>query len=152
MVTIHENLLEISHQKTEEIKNSNTEQLIKLLTKEKKYIQDAEKKEKEREIAINDFFEVENSNITERTVTELLLLANDEKEKQLLENSIAKLIEIIVRLRESEQLNNGLLEQSMQFVQLTLSMLQPQTKTINYGGDRGPQKTNKNLSVFDSKA
>ena len=72
-------------------------------------------------------------------------------DKQKLEKAVTELLEVIIELRRSEKLNRDLIEQSMQFVQLSLDLLQPSDRNINY------QKETKNQShikrsVFDSKA
>lgn len=151
LTAIHEKLVEVSLQKTDHIKLSNTEKLAKLLTLEKQYMQELEQKEKEREQLVRAFFKEKDANTDEYTVSELFRVIEDEAEKQTLEQAVTSLVEVIVRLKESEHLNRSLLEQSMQFVHLSLDMLQPTTKNINYGANNQQRLANSKQSVFDSK-
>ena len=61
------------------------------------------------------------------------------------------MLEIIIELRQNEKLNHDLIQQSLQFVHLSLEMLQPQERNINYHKDDKKQ-TKTTRSVFDSKA
>lgn len=149
---MHQRLLDISREKTEAIKKADNDALVKLLTKERQLVEEVERKENERIAAVDAFFQAQNIAPEEKTVSEILKYITSETAREQFEKATTKLIEVIVQLREVEQLNQGLLQQSMQFVQLTLSMLQPETKTINYGKQHKQQQTKKNLSVFDSKA
>lgn len=127
------------------------EQLSKLLMKERKYIQEVGQVEQEREKIVEQVFQNLNINHEEKTVTVILEHIERIDDKQKLEKAVTELLEIIIELRRSEKLNRDLIEQSMQFVQLSLDLLQPSDRNINY------QKETKNQShikrsVFDSKA
>lgn len=127
------------------------EQLSKLLMKERKYIQEVEQVEQEREKIVEQVFQNLNINHEEKTVTVILEHIERIDDKQKLEKAVTELLEVIIELRRSEKLNRDLIEQSMQFVQLSLDLLQPSDRNINY------QKETKNQShikrsVFDSKA
>lgn len=147
--------MQLSKQKTELIKRSKSEELVKLLVKEKQLIQHVEQTETKREAIVDRFFAEIGVQPKEKTVTELLTYIDHEEQKVALEQSVTKLIEKIVLLREQEDLNNRLLQQSMQFVQLTLDMLQPDSRNIHYGEHaktkQKPQQVPSNRSVFDSK-
>lgn len=127
------------------------EQLSKLLMKERKYIQEVEQVEQEREKIVEQVFQNLNINHEKKTVTVILEHIERIDDKQKLEKAVTELLEVIIELRRSEKLNRDLIEQSMQFVQLSLDLLQPSDRNINY------QKETKNQShikrsVFDSKA
>lgn len=144
-------MLDLSRQKTEEIKQSNNDNLVKLLTKERQIVEEAERKEAQRMQAVTAYFKEHKIDAEEQTVSELINYIESKREREKLEKSVASLIDVIVQLREIEQLNKGLLEQSMAFVQLTLAMIQPESQTINYS-QKNNKPPKKNLSVFDSKA
>lgn len=84
-------------------------------------------------------------------MTNLLAYIDDGTEKTEFEKVMSALIDAIVELREVEQLNKELMEQSMQLVQLSLDMLQPSINRMNYDGKQNIQESTKR-SVFDSKA
>lgn len=145
--------MSISNEKTDAIKLSDSEALIKLLTKERQLIQTVEQLEEQRMQLVEQYFLKNNMQNEEKSITNLLNAVKDGKQKHELEQIVAQLIQHIVSIRESEQLNSDLLQQSMQFVQLSLDMIQPQAQTINYG-DHAKQKksdSSQKRSVFDSK-
>lgn len=127
------------------------EQLTKLLMKERKYVQETMQIENEREEIIERAFKDLKINDEEKTVTVLLRHVEADQQKQVLEEVTAELLETIVELRQNEKLNHDLINQSMQFVQLSLDMLQPSERNINYHKNNKEQNQ-VNRSVFDSKA
>lgn len=157
MKEVHEQLLSISKDKTDAIKQSDSEALVKLLTKERQIIQKVEQLETLREQLVGQHFKQANVTSDEKTFTVLLATLDDGIAKVRLEKSVANLIQLIVSIRESEQLNNELLQQSMQFVQLSLDMIQPSSQNINYGShakggnDSQHRESTQKRSVFDSK-
>ncbi len=85
----------------------------------------------------------------EMTITNMLnMLSNNDDQKALLAVT-TELTESITKLKRLEQLNRELLEQSMQFVQMSLNMLNPTIDHMNYGDKK---QTERKHSMFDSKA
>lgn len=151
LTTLHEKLHRISQKKTESIKANDMDALTKLLIDERKVVQAIEKLEVKREKEVDRLFKAWNITVEERTVERLLLNIENEVEKRTIEQIVTKLINTIVSLRESEQLNSDLLRQSMQFVQLSLDLLQPTVQSANYN-ERQQKQQRKSQSLFDSKA
>lgn len=151
LTSYHEQLLQISIQKTDFIKEANSEELVKVLVKERQLMQQIEQVESEREAFVTKFFVENDIQSEEKTVTKLLTLIDNNEQKQTIEQAVTSLIEQIVLIREREQLNNSLLQHSMQFVQLTLEMIQPDSKNIHYSERAESKQTPSNRSVFDSK-
>jgi len=152
LTVLHEQLLSISKQKTDKITESDTEGLVKLLTKERQLVQQIDQVESKRSELVNQLCKERNIETEDITITRLLENLDNQREKVDLEDEVTKLIEQIVQIRESEQLNNELLQQSMQFVQLNLEMLQPEAQQISYGNNaQQRQHTSRKHSVFDSK-
>lgn len=151
LITSHEALLQLTQEKTELIKQGDTDQLAKLLMDERKQVQTIIQVEEKRQ-SIVDSWMLEMDHIEEeRTMTALLETIEDDREKEQLEEQLSHLIQVIIELREIEQLNQQLLEQSMQYVKLSLEMLQPSIQNLNYDGKQQVQDAQKQ-SVFDSKA
>lgn len=148
-------LLENSRQKTNLIKTNDIDALSKLLVSERKLNQQVELLEGQRQEVTEKIFANLNIDVEEKTVTELLKYMTDDQIKKELEEKVVKLVEIIVEIREIERLNEELIQQSLQFVQLSLDLLQPVNKTINYNDNTQNKNKNKEIqkrSVFDSKA
>lgn len=127
------------------------EKLSKLLMQERKYVQAITQLEEKRQNAVEATFEELNITAKEKTVTELLHHARNEEEKIELEKAMTALVEVIVQIKDREQLNSELIAQSMQFVHLSLDLLQPHNQRINYNEKSTGSDTAKQ-SVFDSKA
>lgn len=151
LADIHERFLAISEEKTKHIIEANNEEFVKLLTKERHYLQLLESAEEKRTQLVNEFLIDRNIVLDDVTTSNILSALEDEKEKKQLEATVTHLIEKIVKLKEKEQLNKDLLDQSMQLTQFSLDMLQPETKNIHYGKRNNENKERDQLSIFDSK-
>lgn len=151
LVELHERLLEVSKSKTEEIKHGDLDELSKLLIQERKQIQLISQKETERHEMVKAVFDEKQVTDKEHTMTNLLTFVEEGNEKEQLEKVMSTLIDVIVLLRDVEKLNYDLMVQSMQFVQLSLDMLQPSLSRLNYDKKRNSQAST-NQYVFDSRA
>src|SRR5699024_935434 len=151
LTALHEELLAISEKKTKCIKTSDMDCLSKLLMQERKQLQAVEQAEEERQQIAESIFAENGKPETERTVSELLHCIENAEQRKRLDEAAAGLIEKLVALKQKERLNNDLIQQSMQFVQLSLDMLQPAAKNMNYT-DKNIKQQTMNRSVFDSKA
>src|SRR5690625_2999938 len=151
LVELHEELVQLSQSKTEEIKRGDLDQLSKLLIQERKQVQLISQKEIERHEIVKKIFNEQQVTDQEYTMTNVLVLAEDGNEKEKLEIIMSKLINVIIELRNVEKLYNDLMTQSMQFVQLSLDLLQPSLSRMNYDNKKHPQASS-DQSVFDSKA
>lgn len=145
---IHKQLLAVSEEKTAAIVEGDMDRLQKVLIKERKLIQNLELAEKQRATAAEDYAQAQG--LKESTVTAILENLPSGVEQEKLEAATVKLAEQLADLRYKEQGNKELLQQSMQFVQYSLSLMNPSIDKMNYGAKK-PKKPG-NLSVFDSKA
>jgi len=150
LIQEHEELLRLSKQKTDDIKEGQTDKLQATLVKERKVIQRIELIEEKRIEEVNKWFTSLELPLENATITEMLDRLSNENEKLSLEKVTAKLTECIVKIKQQEQLNEALLKQSMQFVQLSLDMLNPSIKNMNYNQKQSQVMAER--SVFDSKA
>lgn len=152
LVLIHEKTLDLSLRKTELIKAGEIDNLSKIIMDERKYLQQVTQLEQKRQQVTEVIYEKYGISSEERTISELLEHLEDESIGKQLEQSVVKLVENIVKLKQNEQLNNDLIQQSMQFVQLSLDMLQPSVQNINYDDRSTGKDVARKQSVFDSKA
>lgn len=146
----HDQMLDLSKQKTEYVKKSEMKQLQTLLLKERKVLRIVEQQEQKRMEAVDAWLHNQDMGTDEATVTNMLNFVENEQDKQTLKHVSLQLAETIVKLKQQEKLNHDLITQSMQFVQLSMNLLQPSIQNMNYGkkDDAGSIKR----SVFDSKA
>lgn len=150
LIVTHEQLLNLSKEKTAIVKEGNVENLQTVLIKERKILQQIAQIEENRQKEVKGWFVSNGLSNEEATVTNLVNQLNDVEEKKAIEESAVRLTETIVNLKQQEQLNMALIQQSMQFVQLSIDLLSPSLKNLNYGKEHEQSQINR--SVFDSKA
>ncbi|WP_404454310.1 flagellar protein FlgN [Virgibacillus necropolis] len=150
LVMLHDSLLSISEQKTVAIKEGNMENLQPLLVKERKHVQALEQVETARLKDVKDWFEVNNFQSEDQTITTMLEMLEDNEQQQMLADITTQLTHSVTNLKRQEQLNQTLIQQSLQFVELSLDMMNPSINNLNYGSTKETESTKR--SVFDSKA
>ncbi|HLR15199.1 MAG TPA: flagellar protein FlgN [Bacillota bacterium] len=151
LVNYHEQLKKVSVEKTEVIKSGNMDGIQPMLAKEKMLSQYIEKEEAIRVNQVEEWFVSRQlPPEIDRTITNMLerLQGN---EQAALEKITTNLTYLIKDIKEQEHLNHGLIQQSLQFVHMSLHMLQPSIQQMNYG-KKNTQTPHVKRSVFDSKA
>lgn len=154
LVNVHEKLIGISKEKTEVLKEGSAEDLQQLLIHEQKYIHKLELAEHQREIEVKTWFTNKQLMEEDYTITRMLELLTNDDEKHQLEQAAVALTKEMTQLKENEQLNEALIKQSMQFIQMSLSMMQPTLEKMNYNRPKQQAQSSnvREHSVFDSKA
>ncbi|SDC38184.1 FlgN protein [Pelagirhabdus alkalitolerans] len=148
---LHQSLLELSIKKTELLKSGDIAGLQKVLKTEQKHIQAINTVEKQRLALVQEW--AENNQLDPETVNVSSILDHlDEKAAAGLEQHTTTLAEVIVDLKAQENLNQDLLQQSLQFVQMNLDMIAPSIEQMNYGNKQNANDPKAKRSVFDSKA
>jgi len=150
LVELHQQLINISEQKTDLIKEGKVEKLQEKILQERKLVLQLEQYEKERQALVESWFISKDLTTEDMTISSILLNLESEKQQNKLASVTTELTEAITDLKRSEQLNRELLEQSMQFVQMSLHLLSPTLEQMNYG--EKDAKVDRGRSVFDSKA
>lgn len=151
----HEQLLALSLKKTDALKANEMKALDQILTQENKCIQQIDTIENARvqevEFLLNHKGIVADEN---PSLAQLLRFYKEEEQQTLLEVQ-AELRETIQKLQEQNELNHELTRQSLQFVNASLSLMEPKQPSANYGRPGQSTKPNgykKQQSIFDSKA
>ncbi|WP_404445497.1 flagellar protein FlgN [Sutcliffiella horikoshii] len=142
MLTLHAYLNELTVRKEEIVKANKVEELQQITKEEKQYTRAIVQLEKQR-AELSDG----------KTVTELAELGTPTERDTLLDLK-ARLTETITNIQKQNELNQLLLEQSLQFVTMTINTLNPQPNAVNY---EKPANTKKPVSaparsLFDSRA
>lgn len=148
---LNESLLAISKQKTDFVKKSQIDEFNELLMKERKHAQAIDQVEAKRVALTEQWFHEHAPNAEEQTISHLIELTDDEEMKKKLEEIFEKLVMNLALLKQQEQLNRELIEQSLQFINLSLEMYEPQSKNINYNQSNKSEQRQQ-TSMFDSKA
>jgi flagellar biosynthesis/type III secretory pathway chaperone len=150
LTIIHEELLKVSERKTEIVKDGSIDKFQSILAEERKYVNKLEQAEKNRQIEVETWYKDRQLLENDMTITNILETITDEQEQEELAKQTTDLTNAIAKLKQQEHLNQALIQQSMQFVQLSLDMLSPTIKNMNYGQSLEVEGSKR--SVFDSKA
>lgn len=150
---LHDNLLTVSKKKTEALTKGDTDLLQELLLNERKYVQAINQLETKRMEQMSVWAKtkgIEPTNLTVSVMVENYVTGPDQESLELI---TVKLAELLVDLKQQEQLNQQLTKQSMQFIQMTMNMISPTITSMNYGNQTTKSNDQQsNRSLFDSKA
>lgn len=149
LTATHKDLLGLSKQKTEALTNNKLDEFQALLLEEQKLIRQLEKQEKKRQEVVEVWNEEQEYSVDSLTITEILQRLDGEEQK-MAEDAAITLTDTITELKRQEQLNKALLEESMKFVQLSMELVNPSIKSMNYGAASSDKLSGR--SLFDSKA
>lgn len=150
LIDLHDEMLENSKFKTTALKEGEVDALQKTLLKEQKLVRLLESAEQKRISETELWFAKNKVMAEEKTVTNMLTSLNNELERERLAEAITRLTNAITNLKAQEQLNHSLLQQSLQFIQFSLNMVNPSIENFNYGTNNNSITHKK--SIFDSKA
>lgn len=151
---MHNSLLEFAYKKTELVKVGNMDELDKMLKDEQAHVAAIEQLEQQRQMTVTEYLRAKGIALSDSpTVADVIDATETTVEKEQLEAVRNRLILVVDDLRKQNDLNQKLVFQSLQFVNVTLSLLRPQPDQINYSGNevRGTQAVN-NKTFFDSQA
>lgn len=149
LYTLHEQLLHLAKKKTEVLKNGDVGGLQNILREEQKCASAITVAENEREKAARSFLQADGD--AEVTISDCIKAAdNDEGAplRALQEN----MLKVIAKLQAQNELNKQLIQQTLQYVHLTLDLLQPHPESASYGRPDGKKQPKMAQSFFDSKA
>ncbi|WP_053218574.1 flagellar protein FlgN [Virgibacillus senegalensis] len=154
MIKLHDSLLTLSKEKTESLKSGETDKLQSLMLQERKHVQAINQVEKQRQQEVEAWAIQAGLRPEEATVSVILDHLEDEQEKIDLENRFLKLTNVLYDLKQQENLNQDLTRQSLQFIQMSIDMMDPSLKNMNYGNAKIQQQASQSSkrSLFDSKA
>ncbi|AST93344.1 hypothetical protein BC6307_19785 [Sutcliffiella cohnii] len=145
LLALHEGLLQLAVKKTDIVKSGDAKELQQLTKEENKFVKAIGQLEQERLTLTANLG-------TGATISELIEKATDSEADKLLQLK-DKLTHVIKQLQERNELNEGLLQQSLQFVQVTLNSINPEPTSVTYEkAATGKKPATPTRSMFDSKA
>lgn len=152
LVKLHKSLNEIAKQKTETLKQGDMDELQKTIKEEQLHLKAIKLLDVTRQRNLKSFLEGIGNSDGNLTLSACIDLVNPEKKLKLIDVR-EQLVEQIDKLKERNKLNQSLIEQSLDFVNMSLDLLTPDPDSYNYGNsddstDYEPIKR----SMFDSKA
>ncbi|MFC7685730.1 flagellar protein FlgN [Ureibacillus sp. GCM10028918] len=151
---MHQSLLKLANQKTELVKKGDMDGLDTIIKNEQSHVAAIEVLEKQRQQMVTDYLRAKGIALSDTpTVARVIEAAELEEERHQLDEISQQLMSVIDDLRKQNDLNQKLVFQSLQFVNMSLDMLQPRPEEINYSGKsaRG-ETTAPKKSMFDSQA
>ncbi|KEO84065.1 flagellar protein FlgN [Tumebacillus flagellatus] len=150
----HEALLKLSQLKRDSLIKGDIETLNLLVQREMKHIPTIDRLEKERAGLVRLYALRVGASADDMTAEKLHELSKNDPEASTLQELTARLRKVLFDLKDLNEQNKLLLDQSMQLVDLTIELL-TQSPSVPTYGDSGesnsPYQTGR-TSFFDSKA
>jgi len=147
----YKQLLALSKEKSQFITANNIDSLNEVINKEAKNLLAIETLETKRIECVYALLSGHEWNGDVPTLSDCLKVVSEAEAKQLQKHQ-EQLSTIMNELREINYLNQELIYQSLQFVTLSLSMVQPRQAPVNYGPDNKQIAKPIKQVYFDSQA
>lgn len=146
-------LLTLAKYKTDSIVNREMAFLEDVLKREQEFIGRSARLEKNREQILQDISNVLNINYRELTISSLVLkLDKTPKQQVKLKKLRDELLTIIEEIKRQNKTNEGLLNQSLEFIDFTLHAIQSMNTQPAPGyEDQGHDRGQESKSFFDAK-
>ncbi|WP_088009520.1 flagellar protein FlgN [Indiicoccus explosivorum] len=149
---LHGSLLDLAARKTEFIKNGDMDSLEGLLKDEQAHVAAISQLERQRMAVAAQFMAQRGWHVPEPTVTEIAETAGGAEGEALL-TIRDQLLATVDELKARNALNQRLTFQSLQYVNMSLDLLQPKRGPINYTKtDAAGARKRVTRSFFDSQA
>jgi flagellar biosynthesis/type III secretory pathway chaperone len=149
----HEILLELSREKTKELVSNNVNQLNLIVNKESKLVRHIGELDKQRFLEISKYLVSRGYNPNPQiTVSDLIRLIFKAEEKQALLNAHNLLIAVLKSLRQVNESNKQLIQQSLSFIDYSIDLVMgPSEEDVVYQNPT-QQKSDKRTGIFDRRA
>lgn len=144
LLKLHKSLYQIAVEKTEVLKKGDLEALNNLMKNEQSHISAIQMVEKDRVKLMQELLPGKKEATLQKCLT--FFEGSDKEELEALQEGLTQ---ELLELKTVNDLNQQLLEQSLQVVSLNLDLLVP-NNPANYSKDE--KEDMPNLSIFDSKA
>ncbi|MGM0855020.1 MAG: flagellar protein FlgN [Bacillota bacterium] len=149
---LHNSLFGLSVSKTDVIKKGDMSELDRVLRDEQKYLAAIHTVEAERQRESSHYLQSRGVHLSEPPTLSQCIEHSSSGEQEKLAHWQKKLVDIIGELKVQNELNQKLIYQSLQFVNMNLSMMQPQPDQSTYSRPNGEKPSPSGRSMFDSKA
>ncbi|MCM3134940.1 flagellar protein FlgN [Paenibacillus polysaccharolyticus] len=150
----HCEMLALSQVKREVIVKNDVDQLIAIMNKESKFMKQQEPLETERLHAVHELLQERGiKSMLNLNITEISKLIFDPADKQRLFEVQKKLAGTLQELKDINQLNQKLIEQSLMFIDLSMDMFASrpeQDATYQHPADK--QGNPGRIGLFDTRA
>lgn len=153
-IEVHRILLDLSEHKRTAIIANEVDQLMQMTQKEVKLIKLADQLEAERGEAVQAYMRSRNMYVTGAiTINTLSKIAVRLEEKQALSERRSELLRLIGEIKQANDLNRQLIQQSLAFINYSLDLLlDPGDMEAVYQHPLHEQHTHRANHMFDRKA
>lgn len=147
MLEQHQQLLQVAKQKQVALKEQDVHSLATILREEQKHVTAIQIIETRRQKLVEQV-----TGMNQPSFEQLLSIIKDDQRQ--VEAVYEQLHDVIMKLKEQNELNQQLLKMSLQFIHLNLDLLSPEQTIDNYSQSRDDEKqeSTTHQSIFDSKA
>jgi flagellar biosynthesis/type III secretory pathway chaperone len=149
---LNKSLFDLSIRKTDVIKGGDIEGLDHLLKDEQKHIAAINMVDNERQRVSADYLKTLDLLTEEPPTISQCIEYSPPGDQTVLREWQIKLTDLVSQLKERNELNQKLIYQSLQFVNMNLSAMQPQDQQSTYARPNGEKKAPVQRSIFDSQA
>lgn len=149
LITLQKSLLHVSNRKMEALKENDIDEINRLLKEELSHIRAMESLNARREELQEEISSAYQTPVT--TFSELLAVESLPGREELREKHV-EITASTLHLKKQNELNQDLLNQSLQFVNLSLDLVMGQQETGNYSQDPDDIQSMRTHSFFNSKA
>lgn len=153
LIQLHKALYTLAMQKKEVLVKGDVDELVAITRQEQKLIKGVTAVETARLNAVKELTTEKGLTPQEGTLAELIKLTTSAEEKLRLTSCRNELSRIVTELKEANELNQQLLEQSLSFVNMTLDLITdtPEDDFI-YGKPTADTYRQANRTFFNKKA
>lgn len=123
LIRFHKALYTLAAHKKDVLVKGDVDELVAITRQEQKLIKGVTAAEAARQTLVQELTEKKGFALQEGTLAELIKLTTSAEEKTRLASYRDELVRIVAELREANELNQQLLEQSLSFVNMTLDLI-----------------------------
>lgn len=155
LLYIHEEMLSLEKQKQRVLIEDRSGELLSLLQDQSKLVKRITRLEEERKVSVHRFLEQKGLEHADLSLTDLMKLITSHQDKGKLEQVSEKLYARLEDLRQLNQLNQQLIEQSLSYLNFTMRFIteEPINFTTYQRGEEVPQvHSAQQRRFFDTKA
>ncbi|WAA12028.1 flagellar protein FlgN [Fervidibacillus halotolerans] len=130
---IHTKLYDLAIKKVDIVKKGKIEALNELMKEEQKLISAIQMMENEREKELGRLYPAEEKL---PTISQCIQMA-DQEEGPILQHVYEQLLTTLQKMKQQNELNQQLIENSLQFVNFSLQLLRPRPESLTYNRNMG---------------
>jgi len=150
---LHVEMLELAKHKRQVLIEGKINELSKIIQIESNWVKKVGKLEEERMVVLQNLLKEKGLSFQHVTMADLSKILTSPKEKEQLQQMSSKLSEVMEEIKQINDLNTQLVQQSLDYIDHTYRMLFEDNKEeITYSNPKNKPMTKQKKSIFDQKA